>query len=211
MYDLDSGLIQVVGGLPRDPRFVAELQAQGIPGVATDIAISDDGTVALLKSVQPEGPALWVVDSAGIPRRVPVEWPSAAAFFPNRKDAIVTDGVARIAFHVVNIDRETTPVPVVSGVDDIDGFSSISVADDSRRVFFAGRSSGLITIVDLNAGTLSQVSCHCRPTGLFRLSGESVYRMTDASPEPITVLDASIDEPRVVLVPPDISEPAQPQ
>ena len=84
-------------------------------------------------------------------------------------------------------------------------FSAVSTSEDGRRVFLTQVNSGNVAIVDTETQTSVMLDCQCRATGLYRLKGTSVFRLTETSREPTTVLDASAAEPRVVLIPPSAS------
>jgi len=210
-YDHVSGTIQVIGGLPRSPAVVAEFDTSLMSGRATALTVSDDGTIALMRVVDSDNAGLWVVGSSNGPWRISLDRPSAAAFFPNRRDAVVTDDATRSAFLMRDIDHAGTQVPLLSAADGIETFSSVSVAKDGRRVFLADASSGVITTVDVETRTPILASCQCRPTGLYRLSGDSIFRLTESSGEPMMVLDASSSDPRISIIPPAASVAAQPR
>jgi hypothetical protein len=210
-YDRASETIQVIGGLPHSAAVVAEFDTSLIPGRATGLTISDDGTIALIKVVDSDDVGLWAVGSPTGPWRISVDRPSATAFFPNRRDAVVTDHATHGAFLMIDIDKAATLVPLLSATDGVEAFSSVSVAEDGRRVFLADARSGVITTVDVETRTPITMSCQCRPTGLHRLSGKSIFRLTERSGEPIMVLDASSNDPRIGIIPPATPVAALPQ
>jgi len=49
------------------------------------------------------------------------------------------------------------------------------------------------------------LSCQCTPTGLDRLAGTDVFRLTEPSTGPMWVLDAGAHQSRIVFVPPAVS------
>src|ERR1051326_1806176 len=59
------------------------------------LAISDDGSLALIKTTDNGDAGLWVVGSANDRWRIPVDQPSAATFFPNSHHAVVADEATR--------------------------------------------------------------------------------------------------------------------
>jgi hypothetical protein len=209
-YDRASRTIQVIAGLPHSAAVVTEFDTSLIRGRATGLAVSDDGTIALIKVVDGGDVGLWAVGSPTGPWRISVDRPSAANFFPNRHDAVVTDHATHSAFLMMDIDKAATLVPLLYGTDGVETFSSVSTAEDGQRVFLADARSGVITTLDLKTGTATQVSCQCRPTGLHRLSGKSIFRLTEPG-EPIMVLDASSNDPRIGIIPSAVPEAAQPQ
>jgi len=211
LYDAVSRAIQVIGGLPRNPAVVAEFDASAVPGRLADLAISDDGTVAIVKAVDSDDAGLWVVASSNGPWRVPLDRAAAAAFFPKRRDAVVTDDATRSAFLMLNIDQAGTLVHFFSAPDGIEVFSSVSVAEDSGRLFLADAHSGVIATVNTETRMAVMTSCGCQPTGLHRLSGNSIFRLTESSSEPLVILDASSDEPLIGIIPPSTPAMAQPE
>jgi hypothetical protein len=211
VYCHESKTVHVIGRLPQAPELISEFDASSIDGQAMSLAVNDDGTIALVKFVDATGPGLWVLASSGGPWRVSLDRPSAAAFFPNRRDAIVTDDATRSVFLILDVDRAAIRVPLIYADENVTGFSSISASEDGRRVFLADAGSGQITIVDVETRTTVQASCQCRLAGLHRLNGTAIFRLSEPSLEPVMVLDASSDPPRIVVIPPDVSVAAQPR
>jgi len=156
----------------------------------------------LVKTTTDQGSGLWVINSSGAVSRLPVAQPSAAAFFANKEDAIVSDDATQSAFIVMDAGRAAIQVPLVSAIDGMTGFSSIAASDDGGKVFLQDGSSGKVAIVDVQTRTWNVVGCGCQATGLMRLKGNSVFRFANASTQPVMVLDASGIEPRIVVVPP---------
>jgi hypothetical protein len=211
-YAHDSKTIQVIGNLPAAPELVRELDATQIPGRASSIAISDDGSLALVRSVEEDRAVLWVINSAGASLPIAVDQPSAAAFFPNSANAIVADDASGSSYMFLDVANAATRIPLTSpATGGMRLFSSAAVSDDGRRVFLAEVNSGNVAIVDMETLQSTVLSCQCQATGLYRLKGSSVYRLNETSREPMMVLDASTAEPRIVLVPPKASEAAEAQ
>jgi hypothetical protein len=138
-------------------------------------------------------------------QRLPVDQPAGAAFFVNRTDAIIADDSNHTAFIATNAGRTTALVPLISNVDGIDSISKIAVSEDGTRILLGDTHSGNVAIVDMETRASVLVSCGCELTGLHRLRGNSVFRLTNASDQPIMMLEAAGSEPRVVIVPPNTS------
>jgi len=202
VYDDAAKTVQVIGGLPLTPGVIGVFDASSISGHGVSVAISDDGTVALLKSIADGGASLWVMDSTGALSRLLVDRPSAAAFLPNRHDAIVTDDASPSALLIMDVDRAGTQVPLVSGLEGMNTFSSVSVSDDGTQAFLADINAGAVAVVDLTTLKANVLSCLCRPTGFYRLKGNSIFRLNEPSRAPVMVLDGSSAEPRIVVIPP---------
>jgi DNA-binding beta-propeller fold protein YncE len=210
VYDSASGTVEVIGGLPNNAAVVAAFDISSISSATvTRLAISDDGTLVLAKVSDGQDAGLWVLSSNG-PWRISLDSPSAATFFPDRHDAVVTDDSTRTAYLLMDIDHAASQIPLASAGDGIESFSNAAVAEDGQRVFLADTGSGVITAVDMQTQTSILISCQCRPTGLYRLSGNSVFRLTEPSDGPMMLLDASSGDPRIGIIPPPISV-ARPQ
>ena len=206
IYDDLSETVHVLGGLPGAPGVISVLDASGLPGSVSDIAVSDDGGVAIVRSIDGDRIALWTLDSSGIPRQIPADRPRAVAFVPDRHDALVSDDATGSVLLVTDVNRTATRVHLVSAPDGVDGFSSMAVDPDGTRVFLAERESGTVAVVDLNTRIPIWLSCACRPTGLDPLKGPSIFRLNAASAEPIMLLDASLVLPRFRIVPPAMTQ-----
>jgi hypothetical protein len=211
LYDQESKTVQVIGRLPRTPQVINEFQASHIPGRGVRMAVSDDGGVALVEFIGDDGVALWAMDASGRSARISADHPADAAFLPNRRDAIVADDASRTVFLILDAAGTATPVPLMSATDDMEGFSSVAASDDGRQVFVADASSGIVATVDVETRRATVMSCGCRPTGLYRLKGNSIFRLTEISQEPVRVLDASSSEPRILIIPPSASAAAEAQ
>ena len=192
--DSDSRRVRLMAGS-------AEFDVSMVPGRITQLGISDDAAVALLKSTAEDGDSLWVVDASNAPRQIALDRPGAFAFFPKRRDVAAIEESNKSVVVIRNVDADATRIPLFSANETIATLSSVAALDDARQVVVADRNTGIIAVVDVETGMASYTSCSCRPTGLFRLKGTSIFRLEDPSQEPIWILDAS-GEPRTILIPP---------
>jgi hypothetical protein len=120
IYDGGSSSLEIVGNLPKAPQVIYELDASSIPGRASSVALSDDGSVALVTFAEPDRTSLWMMFSSGVVQRLPVDQPAGAAFFVNRNDAVFGDDSSHTVFIATDAGRTTAPLPFVS---DLDGMS----------------------------------------------------------------------------------------
>jgi len=163
------------------------------------MAVSDGGEIVLARFVDGASDSLWMMASSGASWPITNDRPAAAAFFPKSRNAVVTDPSG--ASLVLETDGAAARIPLVASSESPSVFSSVSTSEDGRQVFLADANSGVITIVDMETQTPTFVDCRCRPTGFYRLKGTSVFRLTEPSGEPVMVLDASSNEPRIVVIP----------
>jgi hypothetical protein len=79
---------------------------------------------------------------------------------------------------------------------------ALAVSDDGRRMFVANGKSRTVAIISLSghAGA-TLIACGCTPTGLDRLAGGEVFRLTEPSDLPMWILEATRHQPRVLFVP----------
>jgi hypothetical protein len=205
VYDAGRASIQIIRTPRQSPQVAQQFDTSNIPGGASSIAVSDDGSVVLARFVDSGTAGLWMMNSSGAVQRLPMDQPSAAAFFANRNDAIVGSAATQSATIIMNAGQTATQVPLVSTIDGMAGFSSIAASDDGGRVFLGDATSGNIAVVDVQTGQSIVVPCGCQPTGFYHLKGNSIFGLNAPSQEPIRVLDASSTVPRIVFIPPNIS------
>jgi hypothetical protein len=205
VYDSGSGSIQIIVHPRQSPQVIQQFDASGIAGRASAIAVSDDGAVVLAKFVDSGGAGLWMLNSSGAVQRLPVDQPSAVTFFSNRQDAVVSDDATQSARIIMDAGQTAAQVPLVSAIDGMAGFSSIAASEDGGRVFLADAKSGNIATVDVQTGQFVVVPCGCQPAGFYRLKGSSIFSLNEASQQPIRALDASSNQPRIVITPPKTS------
>jgi hypothetical protein len=200
LYDHDSRIFTSIVELNAVPRSLFEFDASGMRGKLAGIAVADDGTFAMLNFAEGDSTELWIISSTAAPVLAPGLRPSAVAFVPQRHDVVIGDS----ATHEIFLLTGSPPVSRVSLASLGDGFDSISAvaaSGDGRRVFVTSTNSQDIILIDVESRLTKAVSCRCRATGLHRLKGPSVFRLSDPSDGPIAVLDDSWAEPRVVIMP----------
>jgi hypothetical protein len=144
---------------------------------------------------------LWLVDATGAIRPLTTNI-AAAAFIPNRHDALIIDDSVQAAFVLLDVPNNATQVPLLFAGMELSGLSAIAASSDGRRAFIASARTGTIATVDLASGATTFVSCECQPKGLYAIGGTDLFRLNDSSDQPISVLDGSGPEPRVIVIPP---------
>ncbi len=202
-YNSQSKMIQVFGGLPGAAELIYQFNAAEASGwAATQMAVSDDGTIALVKFASDGEAGFWGFDSSGRSWRVSLNRPSAAAFFINSHDAIVADEETQTVFVVTDIARTAVQLPLISTLGNLDSVSALAISADNRQVLAADANTGIVLVVDAQTRTSVPVSCYCHLTGLSHLKGNSVLRLNEPSETAMSVLDSSDANARILLTPP---------
>jgi len=201
LYGNDSKIFQSVVRLSDTPEVIFEFDASGIPGSLRGMAVSDDGKLALLNFADGGSAELLLITSNGLQWLVPANRPSAQSFLPGRHDAVIADDGTQEVFQLLNADQAAARVPLVSFGDGFDAISAVSTSADGQRVFVTSAHSENVTVLDLQTMVSGSVPCGCQSSGLQRMKGSEIFRLSDASAGPIALLDASSSQPRVILVP----------
>jgi len=204
LFDSDSKVLQVLRGFPAAPEIAFEFDASTISGAGrlTALAVSDDASIALLGFADSGGDSLWVVNAAGS-RFISSDHASSIAFILNSHDAVVSDAIAGEAFLLRRADDIPARMLLVSPSDGVEGLAGIAVSDDGRFVVVAGAASGTVGIVDLERSIHTVVSCNCRPSGVYRMTGTAVFRLNEPPDAIVTILDLSSGKPRILIIPPE--------
>jgi hypothetical protein len=195
LYAAGDRRLQVLTGLPDSPRVLRELPAAIPDGELVSLAVADDGQ-AVLAAVADQ---MLLISSDGIPRRLPFDGPiSAIAFRPRTHDAIASgrNHVALILRTTQDSVIQAMAVPENSSLDPL----AVSFSLDGSRAFVAD-SNGTVIEFDLSAASAQSFSCECKITGLHRLAGNAVFRLTDSLDKPLLLFDGDALQPRIVFVP----------
>jgi len=202
-YTADSKLLQLVSGLPEAPGIVYEFDASVVQGDITEAAISDDARLVILNMKEGDGFVVWAVPTNGMAWAVLRGGPSRISFMFNRRDAWVADSATHEVYVLQSLDQQPARLPGFVFPETSAPFAGIASSRDGRTLFVTQRGSETITMVDLESGTPSVLSCGCNAAGLFPLKGGSIFRVNALQDGPITVLDASSADARIFLIPPD--------
>jgi len=199
LYYQTSGTVQIITGLPDAPVLAREVGVAASGLNVSAIALSDDGQV-LIAAVD-DNPAILVsgadgsLTSVALGNRV-----QALAFRPHTQDAAAAAGNTLVL--LPNITQSPQPVPVAGTQDGIAGPTAVAFSNDGQRLFAANAGNGTVTVSDLALGNTAAMDCGCHPTGLYRLTGEAVFRLTEM-PDPLLLFDGTTNPPRILFVPPD--------
>jgi WD40 repeat protein len=199
-YYSGSNQIQVVSGLPREPRYVGIFQTNA---AVSQMAVSDDGTLVVYAVASGDGASVygWTAAFEGTRFLTTAISVSGIALTP-RGDAIVTDRGANEVFAIWDAGGGAVR-RLLAGVDEGVSEPMAVAVSSANRIYFVNAGSGNVVVLDSNGRYLKSHSCNCNPMGLFPIR-DSVFRLTDRIDQTIFLLDASATEERIVFVPPPL-------
>ena len=197
-YYAGAEQVRIVAGLPKEPRYVAELQ---VDRPLTHMAVNDDGTLLVYAASGPDGEALYAwTASGGSPRFLTSAVSISGIAITRDGDAIVTDRGTNEVFAIWGASGGA-----VRGLlaDVRDGVSNpMGVALSSlNRIYVANAGTDTAVVLDSSGHFLKAEQCSCTISGLYPLR-DSVFRLTDGIGQTIFLLDASTAEERILFVPP---------
>jgi len=192
----DRNRIQVLSGLPASPKVVDELYLTG-SALPSALAVGDDNTV--LAGVGTS--VFWVTRSGEVPVLTGVRKVSAITLQSARL-ALVADATTNQIHRLHNLTSALETDILAGPAQGIATPVAVAVSSDGRRAFAANGKSGTVAILDLiGKAPVRKIACGCKLTGLDRLDGDNLFRLTELSNRPMWVLEASTKETRVVFVP----------
>ena len=197
LYYKQTNRIEVVAGFPGEPKVTAEYSLSS-GQTLTAMAISDDGKMVLAAA----GGRVFQVTTGGetpvagdLGRVVSITIPTAG-------EAFIADNARNEILRVKGIGAGIETDVVAGSKNGINSPVAVAVARDGSRAFVANAKPGTVSIIDLRGeAAVKTVDCACKPTGLDRLAGNEVFRLTEFSKQPIWTVDAGGTEARVLFVP----------
>jgi hypothetical protein len=191
IYFGGSLTVQVVAGLPSAPRVMRELELEAKPSA---LAVSDDGEL-LLATLERDGEDSLLLFAPGMPPTVLLHGSRLAAleFLPESRDALAAGAEA------VWLVRDGNVSPLLDRRDGVTDPVGVGASGDGLRVIVAMR-GGQVLLRDLAGGSPTVLSCNCEPTGLARLRGNAVFRLTDPASGTVWLLDGDAAEAHIVFV-----------
>jgi hypothetical protein len=196
----DGNRIQVLGGLPISPKVMDELYLSG-SALPSALAVGNDNTVlaAVGSSVY------WVTHSGEVPVLKGLSRVSAITLTTAHL-ALVADAGTNQIHRLQNLTTALETDILAGAAQGIAAPVAVAISSDSRSAFVANGKSGMVAILDLQGkAPTMKIACGCKLTGLDRLNGDNLFRLTEPSNKPMWVLEASAKETRVVFVPADLA------
>ncbi len=201
LYYKNAERLEIVAGLPAAPKVssVFYLSAGQSPSA---IAISDDGKTVLAAV---SGTVYHLTSGSEVPVMTGLGKVSAMTI-PADSTALVADGGRNQIQRIRGIGGAIETDVVAGPHDGISGPVALAVSHDNSRAFVAnGKAKTLATIQLTGQASVTHVACSFAPTGLERLSGTDVFRLTEMSSLPLWVVAAAGSEPRFLFVPAELA------
>jgi len=191
-----GGKIQIVTGLPASPAAgstfdlssLLALPGKGHRPLAGAFAVSDDGAYLLVA----EGAGVQLFGPGGT-RQIVSTRNTAVAFLPGSHDAAVAGSSVTLLKDVGG----AATAQVLAESDPSLNSLGLAYSADATKLYLA--SSQGIAAFDLPSGTRTAIPCDCSPAGITGMG--NVFRLNEAGPSPLWLLDANAATPRIVFVP----------
>jgi hypothetical protein len=207
----ETNQVHVITGLPGTPAAGFDADLSVLLNPLNHLAVSDDGALLLASEGFEDGhasPAVVVLRANGVAGRIAVSGPaSAIAFLSNSHDGLISDPSG--AFWLQDVAAQTSrfslPLAAASS-------TGVLASSDGSRAIFASPARGGALIVSLKATGAEPafLNCHCTPAGISRTASPSIYRLTEDSGAPVSLLDINTSLPRLLIIPPAATKETTP-
>jgi hypothetical protein len=201
LYHAAQRKLTIVSGLPLAPVIIRRIDTSGLRGELTALAIGDNPDQVLVASVEGESGSVVAVRPDGSFVPIYTGGRVTAVRFLDGGYAALADASLQRIYLVSGVSSQAALELLLAEQHGIAAPVAIETSRDSRLLFIANADSGVITTLDLSSRQSEPFSCQCRPTRLDRLTGDSVFQLTDPSEQPLKLFDAGARGPRVLMIP----------
>jgi hypothetical protein len=206
LYDRERREIEVVAGLPRQPRSLYTVSLAGLGGVLTALAVSDDGAVALAAfSSENSGGEIYRLQRDAAASRKGTASRAASAgrvvhisFVPQTRDALAADYASGQVLMLKDGGRQGTQT-IAGRADGVRAPVAVE-ASTGGSVFVVNKGSGTLVVIASEGASPSSFACGCVATGLDRLKDPNSFRLTTGAGVQ-AVLQADQNHPDVFYIP----------
>jgi hypothetical protein len=199
LYYQDTGAVQVITGLPDAPS-VAALDASGLPRPLTALAISDQDGIVLLAASAGDSGALFLLKAGTGPQLVaPLGQASAVRFLENSHDALIADSARSEIVLVRDVAGAAGRMVLAGEQDGIVKPIDVAAFNHNQRVL--ATSTSAVALLALDGSVPSLLPSSGNLTGISQLGAGAVFRLSEPSGDPMVLLDAGNDQPRLLFVP----------
>lgn len=200
---LDASSVQVVTGLPAQPTVVATIDISALPGQLEAMGIADVGLPVISMASPQTGSSIYLLAPDAAPRLLAaVGQVSAISFFPNRPDVLIADRQNSQVISIYDVAGQAGASTFAAGQAGLSDPVGIAVSADGRTVYVANAASQSILVLDAaTAAPVTLYKCSCTPSGLNRMLGRSVFRLTADVSQPLWVWDGDAVDPHIAFIP----------
>jgi hypothetical protein len=192
----NSGHLQTFTGLPE--RAVA--QEWNIPPLAAPpavLAVTDDGALIVMATGGLDSDPVWLLASDGGASQLSVPGSIAALAFRSNSHHLLTVAANGDLYLIRSAAHDAPYRMFHAGASDA---VAVQFSSDGARAYTVD-AGGSFSVVDLDSGSNTQISCGCRAAALEPLNAQNLFRATSVSDLPVMLFDASRLDPRVWFVP----------
>jgi hypothetical protein len=190
LYYRDARRVEILTGLPAAAELLARVELAALPGILTELAVSDDGRV--LAAAVSDGDRGFVYALLpdrevflGAAGRV-----SALAFLNDSHDLLIADAGRGEILRIRDASAGGAIDVVASRSDGLDQPLAVRAAAGGRHVYAINAGDGRVAVLPLDGGAVEWMECPCRPTGLDPLAGGTL-RLTGPSSSPMYILETA--------------------
>jgi hypothetical protein len=209
LYYRERRAVQLLSGLPQTPAASELVNLAALPGVLAALGVSDRGGLVLAAVSEGDAGSLFLLSAGAEPRQIGrVGRAAAVTFLEDSTDALVADE-GRNEVVLIRDVAGAAETRLLAG--ERDGFSHpVAVGVAGGRMLAADAGSNTVALLDPTGGAPALLPCACNVTGLARLRGSAVFRLTAPGESPQYLVEAGDGPARVLFVPGDPGTEATP-
>jgi len=194
-----TGRLQVVAGLPDQPRVSADMNVSDLAGGVKLMAVSDDGGALLAGSG--EGRLYLALSNAPLQLVYSGADLSAATFFPQRNDAAVFDQGDGLVTILQDVSGFLSSRPIAVEASDLVGSSWLQSSINGRSLFLASSGSNRIRIIDTNPDRVRSIDLAEPPASLNPLRNRNSFLVSVDFVQPNWIFTSNGEESQTFFVP----------
>jgi DNA-binding beta-propeller fold protein YncE len=196
-FDGSERIVYSFSNLPQAPALVGRYQVEGAEQL-TALAISDDAKTLAFAVSDSDGSTVFLASQPRESRLIGrLQHATAITFFHKSDSAVVGDDADNKVYSLTNGQL----IEMASQDQGISRPSAIAMSNDNQHIYVANKDAGTISVIEASRNVSSALRCNCVLSGLYPTSTDAVFRLTDFSGGPISLLDAGSGTARIVFVP----------
>jgi hypothetical protein len=197
VYSSSEGLLQVIGGLPDEPRLVREVTDRELPDDVRFLALADDASTLLQGGIRDA--AYHLAGDGSVRFLHQANSLAAMVFAPGSRDVLIYDRFDGTALLLPDVLGTAAPIPLISGLTNGDGRVALWI--DSEKAVIASSNPDEIWQVDRKSLEAENLQLPAAPTMLqpLQISGKLLFSYEPG--KPAWLLDVSGEVPTTHFIP----------